>query len=61
MKILYNINKIIKYFIVVMFVVRFSDKIEFNFTEYQIKLLPYFKTLLESDFKTDFQISQAST
>lgn len=43
-----------------MFVVRFSDKVEFNFTESQIKLIPYFKTLIESDFKTDFQISQAS-
>ena len=43
-----------------MFVVRFSDKVEFNFTESQIKLIPYFKTMIESDFKTDFQISQAS-
>lgn len=43
-----------------MFVVKFSDKTEFNFTENQIKFIPYFKTLIESNFKTDFQINQAS-
>ena len=43
-----------------MFVVNFSDKIEFIFTEKQIKYIPYFKTLIESDFKTNFQINHAS-
>jgi len=43
-----------------MFVVKFSDNVEFKFTETQIKLIPYFKTMLESDFKTDFHINHAS-
>ena len=43
-----------------MFIVKFSDKTEFIFTENQIKYIPYFKTLLESDLKKDFQINHSS-
>jgi hypothetical protein len=44
-----------------MFSVKFSNNIKFKFTESQIKLIPYFKTLLESDFNKNLEINHSST
>lgn len=43
------------------FIVKFSDNVEFKFTGTQIKLIPYFKILLESNFNADLKISHSSS